>query len=169
MSNIQRILEGSDTLIEGVATPGVSPQPRLRIAILTCMDARIDVFGLLGLQPGDAHVIRNAGGLVTDDVIRSLVASQWLLDTDGILVIMHEGCGLQASDEEVAARIKASGMQPPRFLGAFEDMEAALRRGVNRLRASEQLRSRDKVRGLIYDPETGTLRDPEADTLGPDR
>jgi carbonic anhydrase len=163
MSNIDRLLKTAESRKEEVATPHAKAQPRLGVAILTCMDARIDVFRLLGLRPGDAHVIRNAGGLVTNDAIRSLVASQWLLDTEEILVIMHEGCGLEApSDDDLAERIRPNGVPPLAFLGAFEDTEAALRDGLERLRTSQQLKVRDKVRGFIYYPETGSLRDPEA-------
>jgi carbonic anhydrase len=108
------------------------------------MDARIELYALLGLARGDAHIIRNAGGLVTDDAIRSLTASQRLLGTEEIVVVMHEGCGLENG---------------PRDLGGFEDLEATLADGLERLRSEPALPARDRIRGLIYDPEDGSLRE----------
>jgi carbonic anhydrase len=115
---------------------------------------------MLGLQRGDAHIIRNAGGLVTDDAIRSLSASQRLLGTDEIVVVMHEGCGLHgASEDEFLRSLAADGAQPTWRLGAFDDVEATLRNGLERLRASAELPARDRIRGFIFDPETGALRE----------
>jgi carbonic anhydrase len=121
-----------------------SARPRRKLAVLTCMDARIEPLSLLGLEVGDAHVIRNAGGLVTDDAIRSLSASQSMLGTEEIVLVMHEDCGMEGAPSEV---------------GGFEDLEATLRDGVERLRASEKLSARDNIRGLIFDPESGALRE----------
>jgi len=121
-----------------------SPHPRRKLAVLTCMDARIEPLSLLGLEVGDAHIIRNAGGLVTDDAIRSLGASQSMLDTEEIVLVMHEDCGLDGGPSE---------------LGGFDDLEATLRDGMERLRASEELTARDNVRGFVFDPETGALRE----------
>src|SRR5688572_5794886 len=101
-----------------------SARPRRRIAVLTCMDARIDPLAVLGLELGDAHVIRNAGGLVTDDAIRSLSASQKLLGTSEIVVLMHDDCGMDGG---------------PKELGGFDDLEAELRNGLARLRESDAL------------------------------
>jgi carbonic anhydrase len=121
-----------------------SARPRRRLAVLTCMDARIEPLSLLDLELGDAHVIRNAGGLVTDDALRSLSASQSMLGTEEIMLVMHEDCGMQGAPPEI---------------GGFDDLEAALRDGMERLRASEKLTARDNIRGFIFDPETGELRD----------
>jgi carbonic anhydrase len=121
-----------------------SPHPRRKLAVLTCMDARIEPLSLLRLEVGDAHVIRNAGGLVTDDALRSLSASQSMLDTEEIVLVMHEDCGMQGA---------------PRDIGGFEDLEATLRDGMERLRTSEELAARDQIRGFIFDPETGALRE----------
>src|SRR5688500_18246425 len=121
-----------------------SPHPRRKLAVLTCMDARIEPLSLLGLEVGDAHIIRNAGGLVTDDAIRSLSASQSMLDTDEIVLVMHEDCGMHGAPLEI---------------GGFDDLERALRDGVERLRASEELTARDTIRGFVFDPETGALRE----------
>src|SRR5881392_692221 len=96
-----------------LAAPGLSPRPRRKIAVLACMDTRMDLFAMLGLERGDAHIIRNAGGLATDDAIRSLSVSQRLLDTDTIVVVMHEQCGLcGASDQEFAEALAADGARP---------------------------------------------------------
>jgi carbonic anhydrase len=143
-----------------LAAPGLSPSPRRRVAVLSCMDARIDLFAMLGLERGDAHIIRNAGGLVTDDALRSLSASQRLLGTEEVVVVMHDGCGLSgASDEEFAQTLRADGAQPAWRLGAFRDVEDAVREGVERLRSSPELTARDKIRGFVFDPETGQLRE----------
>jgi carbonic anhydrase len=143
-----------------LAAPGLSPRPRRRVAVLACMDTRIDLFPMLGLERGDAHIVRNAGGLVTDDAIRSLSASQRLLGTEEVIVVMHEGCGLQgASDAEYAETLAADGARPSWRLGAFDDVEATLRSGLERLRSSPELPARDHIRGFVFDPETGTLRE----------
>jgi carbonic anhydrase len=127
------------------------------------MDTRIDLFPMLGLERGDAHIIRNAGGLVTDDAIRSLSASQRLLGTEEIVVVMHDGCGLHgASEDEFAEVLASDGALPTWRLGAFDDVEAALRRGLARLRSSPELPQREHVRGLVFNPETGELREVEA-------
>jgi carbonic anhydrase len=146
------------------AAPGLSARPRRKLAVLACMDTRIDLFPLLRISRGDAHIIRNAGGLVTDDAIRSLSASQRLLGTEEIVVVMHEDCGLhQASDEEFSALLAEDGARPAWTLGGFDDLEAALRESLARLRCSPELVSHERIKGFIFDPETGTLRDVEGD------
>lgn len=135
----------------------MGPHPRRKLAVLTCMDTRLDVYRILGLERGDAHIIRNAGGLVTDDALRSLTISQRLLGTEEIVVMMHEGCGMQAASEEVLA--EQLGDDASAFArGAFDDLEQALRLGVARLRSAPTLIARDSVRGLVYDPSTDELR-----------
>lgn len=124
------------------------------------MDARIDLFLLLGLARGDAHIVRNAGGLVTDDVVRSLSASQRLLGTEEVLVVMHDGCGLHgASEDRFAQDLAADGAATNWRLGAFEDLEETLRGGLARLRSSRELLVRDRIRGFVFDPESGVLRE----------
>jgi carbonic anhydrase len=143
-----------------LAAPGLDPSPRRKVAVLACMDTRIDLFPMLGLARGDAHIIRNAGGLVTEDAIRSLSASQRLLGTEEIVVVMHEGCGLHgASEDAYAEALAADGVLPTWRLGAFEDVEATLRHSLVRLRSSRELPARDHIRGFIFDPEDGTLRE----------
>ena len=128
-----------------LAAPHLSPRPSRKVAVLACMDTRLDLFRMLDLAPGDAHIVRNAGGLATDDAIRSLAISQRLLGTEEIVVLMHENCGLQGAPKDVP--------------GAFEDLDAALRESLERLRTSDELVARDHIRGLVFDPETGELRE----------
>lgn len=137
----------------------LSSRPSRKLAVLTCMDCRIDPLELLGLERGEAHVIRNAGGLPTDDAIRSLAASQRLLGTEEVLVLMHTGCGMHgASDDEFRRTLAADGALPSWRLGAFDDLEDTLRASVDRLRAVPELPS-DRVRGAIVDIETLELRE----------
>ena len=160
MPNADEMLATAASRAEELAAPGLSPRPRRKVALLSCMDARIDLFAMLGLQRGDAHIIRNAGGLVTDDVIRSLSASQRLLGTEEIVIVMHHGCGLhRVSEDEFAQALAADGVLPTWRLGAFEDVEATLCRGLVRLGSSPELPARDHIRGFIFDPETGALRE----------
>lgn len=141
------MLELAASRADDLAAPGLSPRPRRKVAVLACMDTRIDLFPMLGLERGDAHIIRNAGGLVTEDAIRSLTASQRLLGTEEVVVVMHEGCGLHGGPDE---------------LGGFEELDATLRNGISRLRSSTELPAREHIRGFIFDPETGALREIEA-------
>jgi carbonic anhydrase len=143
-----------------LAAPGLDPRPRRKVAVLACMDTRLDLFPMLGIARGDAHIVRNAGGLVTDDAIRSLSASQRLLGTEAIVVVMHEGCGLHnASEDEFAQALRADGVLPTWRLGAFDDLDATLRHSLARLRASPELPFREDIRGFVFDPETGRLRE----------
>lgn len=162
MPNADEMLELAASRPERLAAPGLSPRPRRKVAVLSCMDTRIDLFPMLGLERGDAHIIRNAGGLVTDDAIRSLSVSQRLLDTREIVVVMHEDCGLcGASEDGFTKALAADGVLPTWRLGAFAEVEATLRDGLARLRAARELPARDHVRGFVFDPETGGLREVE--------
>jgi len=162
MTNADDMLAVAASRAESLAAPGLDPRPRRKVAVLACMDTRIDLFPMLGLQRGDAHIIRNAGGLVTDDALRSLSASQRLLGTDEVVVVMHEGCGLHGASEDAYARmLAADGVLPTWRLGAFDDVEATLRHSLARLRSSPELSARDRIRGFIFDPEDGTLREVE--------
>lgn len=160
MPNADEMLSVAAARAEELAAPGLSPRPRRKVAVLACMDTRIDLFSMLGLERGDAHIIRNAGGLVTGDAIRSLSVSQRLLGTEEIVVVMHEGCGLHgASEDEFAQALAADGVLPTWRLGAFRDVEATLSQSLRRLRASPELPARERIRGFIFDPETGALRE----------
>ncbi len=129
------------------------------------MDARIETGGLLGLQEGDAHVIRNAGGVVTDDVIRSLAISQRLLGTEEIVLIHHTDCGmLTFKDDDVKDEIeKDTGLRPPFALEAFSNLEEDVRHSIRRVKASPYIPKTDNVRGFVYQVETGKLVEVTAD------
>ena len=145
----------------------MDPRPQRKLAVLTCMDTRIDVYRILGLKRGDAHIIRNAGGLVTNDALRSLTISQRLLGTEEIVVMMHEGCGLRAaSEEELAERMGLEDDASGFAQGAFDDVEQALRLSVARLRSAPTLIARDSIRGLVFDPHTDALREVDPPPAG---
>jgi carbonic anhydrase len=135
--------------------------PRRKLAVLACMDARLDPAGILGLGLGDAHVIRNAGGVVTDDALRSLAISQHLLGTEEIVLIQHTDCGmLTVSDEEFARRLEEeTGRRPEWRAHAFSDLERSVRDGIERIRESPFVPRTDRVRGFVYEVETGRLRE----------
>jgi carbonic anhydrase len=160
MGNAEQMLDHADAHAPELAAPGLSPRPQRKVAVLSCMDTRIDLFAMLGLGRGDAHIIRNAGGLVTDDAIRSLSVSQRLLGTEEIVVVMHENCGLRgASEDSYAALLVEDGVLPQWRLGAFDDLEGTLRHSLERLRECRELPRREHIRGFIFDPETGALRE----------
>lgn len=162
MLNADEMLEVAASRAEQLAAPGLSPRPSRKVAVLACMDTRLDLFAMLGLQRGDAHIIRNAGGLVTDDAIRSLSVSQRLLGTQEVVVLMHERCGLcGASEDEFAQLLVADGVLPQWRLGAFDDVRATLRQSLERLRSSPELAAREHIRGFVFDPETGALEEVE--------
>ena len=135
--------------------------PARKLAIVACMDARLDPCGVLGLEEGDAHVIRNAGGVVTDDAIRSLAVSQRLMGTEEIVLIHHTDCGMLDVDaDEFRSAIEAdTGVEPPWDVEAFDDLEGNVRASIARIQASPFIPRRDRVRGLIYDVETRRLRE----------
>jgi carbonic anhydrase len=135
--------------------------PAKALAVVACMDARLNVYGLLGLQEGEAHVIRNAGGVVTEDVIRSLAISQWLLGTREIVLIHHTDCGmLTFTDDEVKADIESkTGLRPHFALEAFSDLERDIRQSIARIKASPFVANKDSVRGFVYDVASGRLQE----------
>ena len=138
----------------------IAPEPQRRLAVITCMDARIDPLRGFGFQLGEAHVLRNAGGIVTDDVLRSLLVSQRLLGTRDVMVVQHSGCGMLAvRDEELAAEVeRESGVRPPMPLGGFSDIDESVRASVQRIRDCAYLPHRDGVRGFVYELEEARLR-----------
>ncbi len=140
--------------------PGVlASPPSLRIAVVACMDARIDPVQLLGLRPGDAHVIRNAGGVVTDDVVRSLAVSQRKLGTTEVMLLHHTKCGMATfTDEDFWSELQeATGLRPSWAVGTFRDPESDVRQSVERVRRSPFLANTTAVRGFVVDVETGDL------------
>jgi carbonic anhydrase len=163
MSVVDEMLAFAGARSAQLSAAGLGAAPRRELAVLACMDARLDLSAILGIARGDAHIIRNAGGLASDDAIRSLSASQRLLGTREIVVLMHDGCGLQgASDAGFARKLAADGAHPTWKLGAFEDVEQALRASLARLRSSAELPVRDHIRGLVFDPDSGRLREVHA-------
>lgn len=133
--------------------------PGKKVAVLACMDARLNPYGVLGLQEGDAHVIRNAGGVVDDDAIRSLTISQHLLGTEEIVLIHHTDCGmLTFTDDELARKLEdETGERPAWSSHAFDDVEADVRAGIEAIRRSPFIPHTDSVRGFVYDVHTGRL------------
>jgi carbonic anhydrase len=136
-------------------------RPALHLAVVACMDSRLDVQAALGLSVGDAHVIRNAGGVVTDDVVRSLVISQRLLGTREIVLVHHTDCGMvKFTDDGLKAEIeKDTGIRPPWAMEAFTDPDADVLQSIARLKASPFIPVRDAIRGFVFEVETGRLRE----------
>jgi carbonic anhydrase len=161
LTAIDELLDNARRYAEGFSHGDLPAAPQRKVAIVSCMDARIDPVAILGLDNGAAHVIRNAGGIVTDDVVRSLALSQVALGTREVMVIQHTRCGLHGIDEdEMKARMRAeAGAAPDGPLGAFADLDERVRASVTTLRESGCLMSEDHVRGFVYDVETGQLRE----------
>jgi carbonic anhydrase len=138
-------------------------RPSRRLAIVTCMDSRLDVFAALGLSGGEAHVLRNAGGVITDDVIRSLAVSQRRLGTREVMLIHHTDCGMQSlTDDGFRAELQeATGVAPAFAIESFSDVDEDVRQSVLRVRRSPFLPHRDVVRGFVYDVDTHRLREIE--------
>jgi carbonic anhydrase len=163
MSAIDHLLHAN----EGYATrfPGPRPlRPKLRLAVIACMDSRLDLFGALGLDVGDAHLIRNAGGLPTDDVMRSLAVSQRSLGTREVVLIHHTECGMEGFDDEAfrADLAAESGIAPTWDVPGFTDIAARMRRSIETVRECRWLTHREDVRGFIFDVATARLE--EVDT-----
>lgn len=161
MSVTDQLVEHNATYAEHFAKGGLPMPPARRVAVLACMDARLDPARVLGLEEGDAHVIRNAGGVVTDDAIRSLTISQTLLGTEEIVLLHHTDCGmLTFTDAELRDRIeRETGIKPTWAAEAFPDLDADVRQSIARIRASPFLPHRDRVRGFVYEVESGRLRE----------
>jgi carbonic anhydrase len=135
--------------------------PGRKVAVVACMDARLNPYGILGLHEGDAHVIRNAGGVVTDDEIRSLAISQRLLGTEEIILIHHTDCGmLTFTDDDFKRSIQEdTGIKPEWAAEAFNDLDEDVRQSIARIKASPFIPNKDSVRGFIYEVESGRLRE----------
>jgi carbonic anhydrase len=140
-------------------------RPSRRLAIVACMDSRLDIFAALGLKEGEAHILRNAGGAVTDDVVRSLAISQRRLGTEEIMLIHHTDCGMQKiTDDGFRAELQASvGVAPAFAIESFTDVDADVRQSIKRVRHSLFLAHRERVRGFVYHADTGHLREVHAD------
>lgn len=161
MSAIDDFLANNKAYAEGFTKGSLPMPPAKQIAVVACMDARLETGGLLGLAEGDAHVIRNAGGVATDDVIRSLTISQRLLGTREIMLIHHTDCGmLTFKDDELKQQIMDDTGIKPRFaMEAFSDLDADVRQSIARIKASPFIPHREEVRGFVYEVETGNLRE----------
>jgi carbonic anhydrase len=160
MPEVERLYQhalGHETRFEGMRPVF----PALQVAIVTCMDSRIDVFRIFGLESGEAHILRNGGGIITDDILRSLVLSQRLLKTNAIILMHHTDCGLQKVDEaKMSEELRAeTGQLPPYAFGAFRDVDAAVRVAIKRVREHPFLPHRDNVRGFVYEVATGRVRE----------
>ncbi len=163
METIDALLANNRAFAESLPDRHLDVEPSRRLAIVTCMDSRLDVFAALGLRDGEAHVLRNAGGVVTDDVIRSLAISQRRLGTREVMLIHHTDCGMQklTDDGFRAELLEASGVTPTFAIESFSDADADVRQSVLRVRRSAFLPHRDRVRGFVYDVDTHALREIE--------
>jgi carbonic anhydrase len=161
VDTIDELLANNETFAAGLADRHLDVQPSRRLAIVTCMDSRLDVFAALGLKDGEAHVLRNAGGVITDDVIRSLAVSQRRLGTREVMLIHHTDCGMQKlTDDGFRAELQeATGVAPAFAIESFKDLEADLRQSILRVRRSAFLPHRDQVRGFAYDVDTHGLHE----------
>lgn len=161
MPETDDLLANNTRFVESFAVGHLDVRPSRHLAVVACMDSRLDVFGALGLKLGEAHVIRNAGGIVSDDVIRSLAISQRLLGTEEIVVIQHTDCGmLKITDDGFRSELQeATGIAPPFAIESFTELDANVRQSLARLRSSPFLAHRDSIRGFVYDVDTGALRE----------
>ena len=161
MAVIDELLQNASEYREHFEKGNLDLPPARRVAIVACMDARLNPYGLLGLSEGDAHVIRNAGGVITDDEIRSLAISQRLLGTEEIMLIHHTDCGmLTFTDEEFRRQLQEdTGLKPHWTVEAFDDLEEDVRHSIARIKASPFIPRKDSVRGFVYDLHTAELRE----------
>jgi carbonic anhydrase len=161
MTTTEQLLQNANAYAEGFDKGDLPLPPGKRVAVLACMDARLNPYGILGLTEGDAHVIRNAGGVVSDDAIRSLAISQNLLGTQEIILIHHTDCGmLTFTDDELAEKLEQeTGERPEWRAHSFSDVEEDVREGVERIKSSPFIPRTDRVRGFVYEVETGGLRE----------
>jgi carbonic anhydrase len=161
MTVIDELLQNATSYAETFDKADLALPPARRIAIVACMDARLNPHALLGLEEGDAHVIRNAGGVITDDEIRSLAISQRLLGTEEIMLIHHTDCGmLTFTDDQLRRQIQdETGVKPAWAAEAFDDLEEDVRQSIARIEASPFIPRKDKIRGFVYEVETGRVRE----------
>ena len=160
MTATDELLANNERYAESFAGPLPLP-PSRHLAVVACMDARLNVYGILGLQDGEAHVIRNAGGVVTDDEIRSLTISQRLLGTQEIILIHHTDCGmLTFTDDDFKASIqKDTGIKPEWAAEAFADLDEDVRQSIARIKASPFIPHKESIRGFVFDVASGKLRE----------
>lgn len=159
--NTDELVANNASYVETFSDHDLALAPRRNLAVVACMDSRMDIFEMLGLGHGDAHIIRNAGGVVTDDVIRSLVLSQRLLGTREILLVHHTDCGLQkVTEDEFKRELEAEcGIKPWWALESFVDPFEDVRQSISRLRLSPFITHKDHIRGFVYDVSDGRLHE----------
>ncbi len=159
-----RLVEANARYAAAFTDPGMDARPVLRVAVVACMDARIDLHAALGLHLGDCHTIRNGGGVVTDDTIRSLTISQRGLGTRSVVLIHHTGCGLQSLTEDFRSELEREvGQRPTWAVESFTDVDQDVRQSITRVRTSPFLQHTDDVRGFVFDVRTGLLREVTVD------
>jgi len=161
LSTTDDLLKNAESYAEGFDKGDLPMPPGKKVAVLACMDARLDPNGVLGLSEGDAHVIRNAGGVVTDDAIRSLAISQRLLGTEEIVLIHHTDCGMLTFKDDAFKQQIAdeTGIKPEWAAESFSDLDEDLRQSLARVKASPFIPKKDSVRGFVYEVESGRLRE----------
>ncbi len=157
----QLLLENATQFAESAPALELAAAPQMKLAIVTCMDCRIDPAALFGFAPGDVHVLRNAGGVISEDMIRSLSISQHKLGTEEIMVIHHTRCGMQTiTDDGFRAELQElTGLTPSFAVESFGDLDADVRQSMRRVRSSPFIPHRDNVRGFVYDVDDRTLRE----------
>jgi carbonic anhydrase len=158
---IDKLVANNEAFAASLPAQHLDVRPSRQLAVVTCMDSRLDVFAALGLGDGEAHVLRNAGGVITDDVIRSLAISQRKLGTREVMLIHHTDCGMQKlTDDGFRAELQeATGVAPAFAIESFSDADADVRQSILRVRRSEFVPHRDRVRGFVYDVDTHRLRE----------
>jgi carbonic anhydrase len=168
MDTIDDLLANNRGFAAALPDKHLDVQPSRRLAIVTCMDSRLDVFAALGLADGEAHVLRNAGGVITDDVIRSLAISQRKLGTREVMLIHHTDCGMQKlTDDGFRDELREeTGVAPAFAIESFSDVDASVRQSILRVRRSDFVPHRDAVRGFVYDVDTHQLREIAVDGEG---
>ena len=161
MSQTDQLLKNNETYVSSFDKGDLALPPAKKVAVVACMDARLDPAGALGLNEGDAHVIRNAGGVVTDDEIRSLAISQRLLGTEEIILIHHTDCGMLTFTDDVFKRSiqDETGVKPEWAAESFPDLDEDVRQSIARIKASPFVPKQDAIRGFVYAVESGRLRE----------
>jgi len=161
VSVIDDLVRNADSYGESFSSGDLPMPPAKQVAVVACMDARLNPYGLLGLQEGEAHVIRNAGGVITDDAIRSLAISQRLLGTEEIMLIHHTDCGmLTFKDDDFRRQVEQeTGVKPGWAAECFDDLDGDVRQSIARIKASPFIPKKDQVRGFVYEVESGRLRE----------
>lgn len=165
MDVIDELLDNNRAFAGSLPEAHLDVRPRRKLAIVACMDSRLDVFAALGLEQGEAHILRNAGGVITDDVIRSLAVSQRKLGTREIMLIHHTDCGMEKITDDGFREelLEATGTAPAFAIESFTDVDADVRQSILRVRRSSFVPHRDRVRGFVYDVDTHRLREVHVD------